>query len=260
MPIQTEKRIPRRLKKEPLLEAVWELRFQSGTDTVENLLSGIIYDKMIGSFGTPVRLAAADMPLAARIHQSILNYTPMFRFDGKGEKAALSLQVAPRAITVNCRKPYLGWEKFKSEIMLLADVVWKTGLITAIERFSLKYIDLVPAAGPDYTTPLEGKLNLGGHNLGCSPLQLTSQLSEGDFVHVITLLAPARVQVGVTTAEGLLVDIDTILPAGSERFWDRFESLLDQAHGFNHALFFGILKPEIIEQLEPEFDLGGMPQ
>ncbi len=259
MLLRKEKRIPKRLAKEPLLEAVWELRFQSGADTVENLLSGIIYDKMAGSFGTPVRLAPADIPLAARVHQPVLNYTPMFRFDGTGEKAALSIQIAPRAITVNCRKPYLGWEKFKSEIMVLAEVVRKTGLIAAIERFSLKYVDLVPATGPDYLTPLEGQLNLGGYNLGCSPLQVTSQLSEGDFVHVITLLAPARVQAELTTAEGLLVDIDTIFPASSESFWDRFGSLLDQAHGFNHALFFGILKPETIEQLEPEFDLGGTP-
>ena len=132
-------------------------------------------------------------------------------------------------------------------------------MIGAIERFSLKYLDLVPASGPDYLTPLEGTLNLGGYNLGCSPLQVTSQLSEGDFVHVITLLAPARVRAELTTADGLLVDIDTIFPASSESFRDRFGSLLDQAHGFNHALFFGILTPETIAQLGPEFDLGGTP-
>ncbi len=255
-----KKRIPHRLAKEPLLEAVWELRFQSDADTVENVLPGVIFDKLAGSFEAPVRLAAADIPSAARAQQPMLNYTPAFRSDGINEKAPLSIQIAPRAVTLNCRKPYLGWGKFKSEILILAEVVRTTGLIAAIERFSLKYVDLIPASYPDYLAPLDGRFDLGGYQLGGSPLQIASQFPEDNFVHVITLLAPAIVKTAHTTDEGLLVNIDTIFSAISVNFWERFGALLDQAHDLNHALFFGILTQETIEQLKPESDLGGAPQ
>ncbi len=248
---QTKKTTPRRLGKEPLLEAVWELRFQSTAETAENLLSGIIYDHMRNRFNPPVRLPAADIPLAARMQQPILNYTPMFRSSGIEENACYDIQVGPRAIALNCRRPYAGWEKFKPEIMNLVEVVRPTGLIEAIERFSLKYVNLIPACAPDYLSPLKGSFMVANHNLGLSPLQVRSQIATGEFIQVITLLAPAQVQTGSTTAEGLLMDIDTIFPAPSGPFWNGFEPRLGAAHDSNHELFFDILKPETIALLEP---------
>ncbi len=256
----TTKRIPKRLGKEPLLEAVWELRFQGSSDSMENLLSGIIYDQMRDAFSTPVRLPAADIPPTARTQQPVLNYTPMFRFSGKGKNSCYDIQVGPRAITLNCRRPYTGWRNYRPEILKLVEVVRKTGLIAMVERFSLKYVDLIPAAAPNYLAPLRGNLILGGYNLGISPVQVQSQLPDGNFINVITLLAPARVQTEHMTAEGLLIDIDTIFPATSEAFWKEFESLLDTAHDSNHSLFFDILKQETLDLLEPKYDQGDVPQ
>lgn len=251
-----DQRIPRRLKKEPLLEAVWELRFQSGTDMIEHLLSGIIFDKMAGQFAMPVRLAAADIPTAARVQQPILNYTPIFRFDGNNENRSYGIQISPRAVTLNCRKPYVGWKNFKLGIIKLAEVVRHSGLIGQIERFSLKYVDLIPSGGPDCLAPIDCALRLGPYNLGLSPLHLQSQIPDGDFVHVVTMLAPARVQMEQETFDGLVVDIDTIFPAGGGNFWDEFSSRLDQAHASNHSIFFDILKQETINLLGPEYDEG----
>ncbi len=260
MPPKKEKQTPTRLKKEPLLEAIWELRFQSPADTVENLLSGIIYDHMRHTFAPPTRLPGADIPLAARVQQPALNYTPMFRFGGKNENASYDIQVAPRAIALNCRQPYPSWDILKTKIMGLAEIVRQTGMIEKIERFSLKYLNLIPAGPPDYLSPLNGAFRMGEYNLGHSPLQVQSQIPDGDFTHVITLLAPARVQMEQKTGEGLLIDIDTIFPAISDGFWEGFGSRLDAAHTSNHAIFFDILKQETVDLLEPEYDKGGAPQ
>lgn len=233
-----KKRIPKRLAKEPLLEAVWELRFRSSTDTVESLLSGIVYDKMGDLFERPVRLSAADIPAAARAQQPMLNYAPVFRFDGKGQHACYGIQVGPRAITLNCRKPYAGWDRFRGEIAKLAELVHDSGLAETIDRFSLKYVDLIPADAPDYTLPLDGAFRLGPHNLGTSPLQMQAQISDGVFIHLITLLAPARVQMEQESLDGLIIDIDAIAPAGSGNFWADHPGLLDRGHDANHAMFF----------------------
>jgi uncharacterized protein (TIGR04255 family) len=254
-----EKNIPKRLRKEPLLEAVWELRFQSDSDAVEGILPGIILGQLQGVFEAPVRLPAADIPPAARAQQPIFNYAPAFRLSGKNAHSCYDIQIGPRAVTLNCRRPYPGWNKFKAEILKLAGIVRKTGLIAVVERFSLKYVDLIPAAAPDYLSPLNGEFRIGGHHLGRSPLQVQSQLPYGDFIHILTLLLPARVEGQNLNAEGLLIDIDTVYPAASEEFWDGFEQRLDAAHDSNHRLFFDILKQETVELLEPEFDRGGVP-
>lgn len=49
MPPHEKKRIPKRLGKELLLEAVWKLRFRSAADTVKNQASGVIVIRWRGS-------------------------------------------------------------------------------------------------------------------------------------------------------------------------------------------------------------------
>ena len=55
-------KIPARLKKEPLLEAIWEMRFSGSTSPVADLLPGILFKSFSGKYGRAGKLPAADMP------------------------------------------------------------------------------------------------------------------------------------------------------------------------------------------------------
>ena len=57
-----KKKMPVRLKKEPLIEAVWETRFTSEKQNVADLLPGLIYQAIPGRYQNIVRLPVADIP------------------------------------------------------------------------------------------------------------------------------------------------------------------------------------------------------
>ena len=61
---ETGKSVPKRLRKEPLLEAIWEIRFTSDRESVAELLPGLIYKAMAIEFPKIERLPAADLPSA----------------------------------------------------------------------------------------------------------------------------------------------------------------------------------------------------
>jgi hypothetical protein len=45
-----DNRIPLRLRKEPLLEAIWEIRFSSWNSSVADLLPGMLFKSFPGKF------------------------------------------------------------------------------------------------------------------------------------------------------------------------------------------------------------------
>ncbi len=76
------KRIPVRLKREPLLEAVWEVRFTSAKRSVVELLPGLIYKALGSNYPNAVRLPAADIPSVVVEQDPSLRFVPKIRLEG----------------------------------------------------------------------------------------------------------------------------------------------------------------------------------
>jgi uncharacterized protein (TIGR04255 family) len=136
----------------------------------------------------------------------------------------------------------------------LAQVLKETDLLTCPERFSLKYVDVIPVRDTPSIEPLEVILKLGNHELSDRPVQLRTEIREDKFLHIVQIVSP--VQVTLPTAEkfeGVLVDIDTICQHEPGDFWLDFNELLDQAHGLCKRLFFRLLKANTIKRLDPEY-------
>jgi uncharacterized protein (TIGR04255 family) len=247
------RRIPKRLQKEPLLEAVWEIRFATDPDVpAADVLPGMIYQAVRDSYPTSLRLPAADIPLPIAQQDVALRYVPTVRLEGPDTPFAI--QVGSRVVTLNCRRPYAGWEVFSGRIRQLLTVLRSTGLITRPERFSLRYIDLIELDAQPSLASLAASLSLGGHDLGCRPVQVRTELHHEPFIHILQVASPVDVPVaGDQTLRGALVDIDTIHPAGDD-FWGTLDERLDRAHDVSKQLFFDLLTPDAIERLEPVYE------
>jgi hypothetical protein len=116
---RVELRIPARLKKEPLLEAVWEIRFDAVKAPIADLLPGILYKTFAGKFSSVTRLPFADLPAVAFEHDPNLRYAPKIRLE-VGNQA---VQIGEHMVSLNCRRPYSGWAQFYRDITELAKVV-----------------------------------------------------------------------------------------------------------------------------------------
>jgi uncharacterized protein (TIGR04255 family) len=242
--------IPERLKKEPLIEALWEIRFSNDKESVVELLPGLIYKVIGAAYPKIQRLPAGNLPPAILHQDANLRYVPTTRLIGD----RYSIQIGEHVVSLSCPRPYTGWEKFQVKIRELAQVLKETDLLTGPERFSLKYVDVIPVSDTPSIEPLEVILKLGTHELSDRPVQLRTEIREDKFLHIVQIVSPAQVTLPTGEKfEGVLVDIDTICQHESGDFWLNFNELLGQAHGLGKKLFFRLLKANTIKRLDPEY-------
>ena len=249
---RVECRIPARLKKEPLLEAIWEIRFDAVKAPIADLLPGILYNTFGRKFSSVIRLPFADLPAAAFEHEPNLRYAPKIRLEAGNQ----CVQIGPRMLSLHCRRPYSGWPQFSRDIMQLANAVRETGLVERLERFSLKYIDLIESEKPVGLSLLNLELKLAGFQLTTEPVQLRTEIKENSLIHVLQVISPAEVflQDKGERLVGILVDVDSIRPIAASESWDIVFQTLDEVHGSCKKMFFALLRPETIESLEPEYE------
>ncbi len=245
-------KIPVRLKKEPLIEAIWEIRFPGGKSPVADLLPGMLFKSFPGKYGTAAKLPVADIPAPVVEHDPNLRYVPKIRLEGADQ----TVQIGDRVVSLNRRRPYSGWATFSADIRELAQAVQETGLVDRLERFSLKYIDLIELEKPVGLAHLNLELKMGEYELAAKPVQLRTEIKENDLIHIIQVISPAEVGLQGTKGrlKGVLVDIDSIRPMADGESWDVLYQRLDEVHASCKKMFFNILKPETIEALEPEYE------
>lgn len=250
------KRIPIRLGKEPLLEAVWEIRFgQDGDLPVGEMLPGILFQALRDSYPTIVRLPAADIPRPIAEVNDALRYVPTVRLEGAAD-SPFAIQVGERVVSLNNRRQYSGWADFSNRIRELARLLKSTGLLQNPERYSLKYVDLIELDSPPSLASFQVSLFVGGRDLGTQHVQLRTEIVEEPLVHILQIASPVEVVLGgKEQRRGALVDIDTIHTIPRELdFWTTLENGLDAAHARSKHLFFDLLTPEAEQRLDPVYE------
>ncbi len=247
--------LPRRLSREPLVEAIWEMRFDSAQGApLGDLLPGILYQEFRDVFPNVVRLPAADIPRPIVTQDERLRYAPTLRFEGgPGEHAALALQVGERVVSLNCRRPYLGWAVFRQRIADVVRYLPGLGLLDRPERFSLRYLDLVDLNPQPSLAGLATTLRLADLDLTQRPVQMRTELDDEGLVSIIQVASAAEARLEGAVVRGVLIDIDVIC-ADVEGFWSAFEERLERVHDRSKRLFFSLLAPETIDRLGPVYE------
>jgi uncharacterized protein (TIGR04255 family) len=244
-------KIPIRLRKEPLIEAVWEIRFSSTKKSIADLLPGLVFKSLPDKYPNIVRLPIADIPTPIIENDPNLRYAPKIRLEGDNH----AVQIGENVVALSCRRPYSGWSTFSSDIRELANMVKETELIDTLERFSLKYIDLIVLSQPPDINCLNLELKVGEYNANGHPVQLRTEIKEDDLIHIIQIISPAGVSLpgeskGTT---GVLLDIDSIRPLKKTESWADIDHNLDRVHLSCKRIFFSLLKEDTITKLEPEY-------
>lgn len=245
------KKMPLKLKREPLLEALWEVRFATTSPPVMDLLPGLLYKAFRSDDWHLVRLPIADIPPPIVEQDSVLRYMPKIRLENNG----YAIQVGDRVVSLSYRRPYPGWEAFSQKIRDLIGVLRDTNLIERLERFSFKYINLVELTQPPDLTCLDVALRLGKYDLNTLPLQLRTEIRDDNFVQIIQIISPAEVSLPgeVSRLCGVLLDIDTIRTMLPNESWPDIEEHLEDLHLASKRTFFHLLTSETIARLEPEY-------
>ncbi|HLI47525.1 MAG TPA: TIGR04255 family protein [Chthonomonas sp.] len=245
-------KIPHKLKKEPLIEAVWEVRFVSEKPSVAEVLPGMVYKALSAKYPTITRLPAADVPKPVQPQIPHFAYLPKVRLEGENQ----AVNIGECVVALNCRRPYSGWQQFSADIQTLAKVLQETLLIDHLERFSLKYINLIDLYQPPSLQCLNLKLEMAGYSVDSGPMQLYTEITTEKCTHILQVALPAEASVPGTPTpiRGVLVDIDSITQSQAGISWQAMISALDEVHAETKKIFFELLTDTTLKDLEPIYE------
>lgn len=244
--------LPKKLKNEPLIDAIFELRFSS-SDSASNILPGFLFGALEGDKKIE-RLPAAEMPKQLRDSDPNLQFAPQVRLLWTD----YVISIGDHNLSIGCKYPYPGWDAFKKAILGIINVVKGIPFIQTVNRFSMKYIDIIPSKGlQEQISLINTSIVIGGHVLEKEHFALRIDIPENETIHIvnITSSAVAKLQDG-STRNGIIVDIDTIADAKNQEFEQWIGELpekLDIIHLANKKMFFKCLNPETIDSLEPVY-------
>lgn len=152
--------------------------------------------------------------------------------------------------------PYPGWAAFRGKIIQAVSLLIDSRLATSVERYSLKYVDVIEAdpAG-EQIKKINIDLRIGSHTVSNENFSIRVEMLEGDTATIIQLAASIQVLLdGKKSKEGILIDVDIIhnKPSTMDLFdLNNMEINLKYMHNESKKYFFECLTAETIELLGP---------
>jgi uncharacterized protein (TIGR04255 family) len=250
--MSADQRLPVRLGKSPLVEALFELRFTASMP-VSSILAGYLYTQL--GCTEIIKLPHADIPDQVRQMDANLTYLPVIRIKWQD----YYINIGDRSIVISDPFPYTGWAKFSNAIKTILNHCATTKLIQAVERFSVKYIDIfdMPGFSPD-GKGFNFSLNFPGIPLNNQSTHARIEINEEPWLHIVQYFGEAHGNLADGTSKrGIMVDVDTIETLHNHEFNSfllSFDEKVNALHSSNKFLFFQLVSDDGLKSLEPQYD------
>jgi uncharacterized protein (TIGR04255 family) len=221
-----------------------------GIEPLADILPGFLLHDL-GQGTKVIRLPAAEIPFPMRKADANLQFAPIQRIEVDG----FSVLVGDRNIIVSCKLPYPKWSNFKPVILDVMSRVAKVGLPGGIERYSVKYVNLIQA--PTYQEQIKKiamNITLGDLEVSSEHINLQVHRREENVIHILSIATGANGQIDGKAVSGVLVDIDSIRNVNVpdiQTFAENLEQGLESLRQSNKEKFFGCLTAETIEEMGP---------
>jgi len=250
----TAKRTPLKLGKEPLIDVICGVYFESN-EPVDALLPGLLLATLSGKTPKFEPLPVGRLPPEMREGDSNLQQAPLMRIVVDEQFAIL---IGARWLGVGCQMPYAGWLAYKPMIEKVFKILTNVPSIKNIERLSLKYVDFIEKSATN--APLSGlqlQIDIAGRKITNQMTQIRTEIQDSDFLHAVTILSHATaMRPDSQTRDGIVVDVDThMFPRiACEKFLVEMPGLLENIHAANKEFFFALLTESGLAELKPIYD------
>lgn len=247
-------KLPKVLTREPLVDAVFELRMK-GSQSLADILPGFLFHELENPKPTLERLPAAEIPHPMRARDPNLQFAPVLRLDwGK-----YFIAVGDANVVISCKLPYPKWPQFKTTILDVVKRLSNIELSGHVERYSVKYVNLIEAASfADQLKKIRLEINLGDMQVNSDFMTLRVQRIEDDIVHILSLANGAQATLlNGKVLHGAMVDVDSIRgvsPISIGEFSASLEKGLEGLRQANKEKFFGCLTEATIQEMGPVYE------
>lgn len=239
---------PKEFKHSPLVDALIEVRFSSGTNT--DILPGLLFSQLRKEFANIRELPTLQIPLDIRRQDPNLKFQATHRM----ESDDFVVNIGPNVIGLGCKinpdknQKYPGWAKFFKKFNEVVSELSQLELISQFNRLGVRYVnlferkDLFKDINIDFSTGWEGK--------GLQKdKELTFIIKNEEFksrVHINNNVK-AKKSSSKTVITGQVIDIDTFIEM-KELNVD-LGLMASTAHTITEDIFFGMLSDQLKEEL-----------
>lgn len=246
-------KLPIKLGNEPLVDAVFEVRFTS-VASASDILPGFLFSSLEGDKRLE-RLPSADLPKPVRDADPNLHFAPLTRLHWNN----FVISIGDRSLVVGCAIPYPGWAEFKPAILQIVNTIREVAIIRDVTRFSVKYTDIITSNDvQEQISFIKTSIVLGDHTLEKENFSLRIEIPEDDILHAVNIITSAVATLpDGAKREGIVVDIDSIINVDNQGFGQWIESLpddLEKIHTGNKNMFFKCLPKGTLDFLEPIYE------
>ena len=242
-------RLPERISPCPIVEAVFEIRFV--TTEPWSTLPGLLYAAIRERYAEKRDLPLAQVPDALRAADPRLALQPLIRFEGQVPFAVLC---GPRVIALATQpNRYPGWMGVETELRWLVSKVLAARVIHEPERLGVRYIDFFEL---DLFSELRLGLVIDGSVLREGEMNVAATFGQwSPFTVRLSVCNNATIKLpDGRVLRGSALDLD--VGVGALDFDISEGTLLTrfrEAHQINKQAFFGLLKPESLAAMNPEY-------
>jgi uncharacterized protein (TIGR04255 family) len=240
--------VPQKLKKDGIVEALFEVRFTSPA------ISEVYLGRLVAGISamkaglTIERLPMANLPFPMRRGDPNLAFQPTLQL--KSDSLGRIARIGEMVVSWHALAPYPGWELFSPEINQVFEVVVSSVDDISIVRLGFRYLNLLNATDHQIQGLKDLTLDvlIGGETLDI-PLNVAYQKDSEGRRMAVRIATPEFVQTATGPNFSLLLDIDVNTDGTS---CPPTKAVIDWVEGAHTALkqeFFTLLKPEILHSL-----------
>ena len=246
-------KLPLKLEREPLVDALFEVRL--GPTSLADILPGFLFHELPAPKPQITRLPAAEFPQPMRASDPVLQFAPILRMDWGG----YIISVGDRNVIISCKLPYPKWANFKATILDLTARIGKVGAPGKVERYSLKYVNLIQAPSlAEQIAKIKMSITLGEVEVKGDHTSLQVHRHEDGIIHILSVVIGAEGQMpDGNKATGAVVDVDSIRNvdvADFATFAASLEPGLEQLRQANKRKFFTCLTQATIDEMGPVYE------
>ena len=238
-------RLPVKLKKSPIKKAIIEFRYEGNYP--EQALYGLLMDSFVLT-QTPIYNLPPD------IRSQDINFKYQVILEGilkENDNCKYFFGIGNNSIQFTVLDSYISWDDWISLVQDKLHILFEKNIIKNMDSLSIQYTDIFDK---DITKDINAQIVIGDKTVFQSPMSLATTLWEDDIVINVNIGSPININ-GKLAENKSLLDIKCTKKFESiEIFMKTYNEVLTKQHNLNKRYFFGLLKQELLDTLEPLYE------
>ncbi len=249
--IKSETRIPSKLTHDPVKDVTFEIKYKSSFGEILDELVKQLYSHIkveMSGISSPQKMQINDVPYSVRAANPALAMQPHWILLHENTIISISLN----SISIAEKDSYSGWDKFHTKIKQFLGSLDKVAIFKELDklRYGLRYISIFE--GIDiFDDKIDVTLNICGVNVNKDNHYIVSNWLDSDIS--CTLQISNNIIVGHQSNKSSVIDIDVATPDNIDLRKLEILDSLNNFHNYEKDVFFKLLKPDFLNDLEPAF-------